>query len=135
MWTDILAAEIKPLTVPSASTLRLNLPDFPALLSESGSVRLTMNPLKGGPPSGPVPDGQFFPVIINRAANDVFYALNSRCTHQGCVVPTLDASTSRMICPCHGPRMPSMGNGMFRPPDRTDALHRQFDGQDTVVQI
>lgn len=102
VWRDLLAAEIQPLATGNAGILRLRLAEFPALLQASGSVRLGMNPLRGTPPNGPMPNGAFYPVIINRGADNAFLALSSRCPHQGCVVDTLDASTDRMTCPCHG---------------------------------
>src|SRR5437016_11559224 len=71
-WTSIFAAEIQPLAVSSTGTLRLRLRDFPALLQESGSVRLGINPLRGSPPSGPMPNGQFYPVVINRGPANAF---------------------------------------------------------------
>lgn len=101
-WTNVLAAEVQPLSTSTVGLLKLKVSDFPALQAESGSVRLTINPLRGGPPTGPTPNGQFYPVIINRGANNAFYALNSRCTHQNCVVDPMDASTNQMFCPCHG---------------------------------
>jgi Rieske Fe-S protein len=136
-WTDILAAEIKPLATSNVGILRLNLQDFPALLNESGSVRLALNPLRGGPPSGPVPDGQFYPVIINRAANNVFYALNSKCAHEGCAVDPFDASSNAVICPCHGSTYAIDGKRLSGPaPSGLTRYTVNFDGQDTVqVQI
>jgi nitrite reductase/ring-hydroxylating ferredoxin subunit len=102
VWTHLLAAEIVPLSSGNLGALRLKLAEFPALLEPSGSVRLGVNPLRGTPPNGPMPNGSFYPVIINRDANNNFFALNSRCTHQGCVVDPLDPSDNRMTCPCHG---------------------------------
>src|SRR5258705_3736637 len=67
-WTDVWAAEIKPLAATAVGSLQINLQDFPALLNESGSVRIGINPLRGNPPSGPTPNGQFYPVVINRSA-------------------------------------------------------------------
>lgn len=97
-WTDVLAAEIRTLSVTTTGTLRLKPSKFPALQNESGSVRLAINPLR---PSL-LPDGQFYPVIINRGPNNTFYALNSRCTHENCAVDPMDAFTNQMTCPCHG---------------------------------
>ncbi len=137
VWTDILAAEISPLAVASTGTLRIKLPDFPALLSESGSVRLGINPLRGFPPAGPMPNGQFYPVIINRGANNTFYALNSRCTHQSCVVDPMDASSNQINCPCHGSVFAVDGKRLGGP--ATGALAKytlKFNGQDALeVQI
>jgi len=135
--TDIVAAEIIPLATSSTGTLRLKLSNFPALANEFGSVRLIINPLIGGPPNGPRPDGQFYPVIINRAANNTFYALNSRCTHQNCVVDPLDPSINQMICPCHGSVFAIDGRRVSG--QATSALTRymvRFDGTNTLeVQI
>jgi nitrite reductase/ring-hydroxylating ferredoxin subunit len=100
-WNAIFAAEITSLAASSVGILRLRLADFPALLNESGSVRLGINPLRGSPPSGPLPDGQFYPVIINRGPNNTFYALNSRCTHLNCTVDAMN-SFNLVTCPCHG---------------------------------
>ena len=136
-WTSILAAEIRPLAAATAGTLRLNLQDFPVLLSESGSVRLGINALRGTPPNGPMPNGQFYPVIINRAANDTFYALSSRCTHQGCVVDPLDSSADRMTCPCHGSIYAIDGKRVSGPaPSALTRYTVTFDGQNRIeVQI
>jgi len=132
-WTQILAAEITPSAASTAGTLQINLQDFPVLLSESGSVRLGINPLRGSPPNGPMPNGQFYPVIINRGASDTFHALSSRCTHQGCVVDTLDSSTERMACPCHDSMYAIDGRRVSGP--ASSALTRYpatYDGQDLL---
>jgi len=135
-WTDILAAEIQPLAASTAGTLRLKLPDFPSLLQESGSVRLGFNPLRDTA-SGPMPNGRFYPVIINRGPNDTFFALNSRCTHQGCVVPALDPSDNRITCSCHGSIYGIDGRRLSG--QATSSLGRyavNFDGQRALsVQI
>src|SRR5687768_9673014 len=83
-WKGVFAAEIQTLTAVSAGTLRVKLDDFPALLNEFGSLRLAIVPLRGD-----LPNGQFYPVIINRGPNNMFHALSSRCTHEGCVVGPL----------------------------------------------
>ncbi len=136
-WTNILAAEIKPLAVSSTGTLRIKLPDFPALLQESGSVRLGINPLRGDPPSGPMPDGQFYPVVINRGPDNKFFALNSRCTHQGCAVDAMDPSSNLITCPCHGSIYSIEGRRISGPaPSSLTKYAVSFDGQDTLqVQI
>ena len=136
-WTDLVAAEIQPLAAANTGTLRIKLSDFPALLSESGSVRLLINPLRGGPPTGPTPNGSFYPVIINRGPNDTFFALNSRCTHQGCVVDPLDPFTNRMTCPCHGSVFGIDGRRISgQASTRLTAYTVKFHGQDALeIQI
>jgi Rieske Fe-S protein len=132
-WTSILAAEISAAAASTAGTLRLNLQDFPVLLNESGSVRLGINALRGSPPNGPMPDGQFYPVIINRGANDTFYALSSRCTHQGCVVDPLDSSTDQINCPCHGSAYAIDGKRVSGPaPSSLTRYTVTFDGQNEL---
>lgn len=131
-WKGIFAAEITPQAASTLGTLRLKLSDFPALLNESGSVRLGVNPLKGGPPSGPTPDGSFYPVIINRGANNTFYALSSRCPHQGCTVNPMDFS-NEITCPCHGSFFAIDGKRLGGPAPGPLAKYTiSFDGQDTL---
>jgi len=132
-WSRVFAAEIKPLAASSTfGTLRLNLPDYPALLNESGSVRLGIVPFNGN-----LPNGQFYPVIINRGPNNTFHALNSRCTHEGCVVGPLDSSDNRMTCPCHGSMFAIDGRRVAGPASGTLARFTvKFDGQERLeVQI
>ncbi|MBI4658390.1 MAG: Rieske (2Fe-2S) protein [Verrucomicrobia bacterium] len=132
-WTDLVAAEIRLMSTSTTGTLRLKLSNFPALQSEFGSVRLAINPLR----ADLMPDGQFYPVIINRGPNDTFYALNSRCTHQGCTVDPLDASTNQIFCQCHGSVYAIDGRRLAGP--ATGSLSRytiKFDGRDLLeVQI
>ena len=132
-WTQVLAAEVGLASTGTTGILRINLGNFPALLSESGSVRLAINPLR----RDLLPDGQFYPVIINRGPNNVFYALNSRCTHESCTVDPMDAASNRMTCPCHGSVFGIDGRRLVGP--ALTALSRYtltFDGQETLaIQI
>ncbi|MBM3839516.1 MAG: Rieske (2Fe-2S) protein [Verrucomicrobia bacterium] len=132
-WTDTLASEIRTLSVSTTGTLRLKLSSFPALQNESGSVRLALNPLR----ADLMPDGQFYPVIINRGPNNTFFALNSRCTHQQCTVDPMNAFTNQMLCQCHGSifgidgrRISGLASGAL------SKYTIQFDGSDLLqVQI
>jgi Rieske Fe-S protein len=127
-WTQLMAAEIKPMAQNSTGILRVNLQDFPALMNELGSVRLKINPL-----SGNFPDGPFYPVIINRDSDDTFHALNSRCTHQNCVVPTFDSSNNRMTCPCHFSQYAIDGRRISGPaPSDLTKYNVTFDGENLL---
>ena len=95
-WTNVAASEITPLAT-TVGTLRIRLQDFPALQGDFGSARIAINPTNGD--IGP--NGTFYPVIVNRGTNNAFFAVNSRCTHQGCIVGAMDPS-GFMTCPCHG---------------------------------
>src|SRR5262249_14020877 len=100
-------------------------------------VRLGINPLRGSPPSGPTPNGQFYPVVINRGANNAFFALNSKCSHQGCAVDAMDSSSNLITCPCHGSIYSIEGRRISGPaPASLTKYTVSFDGQDTLqVQI
>jgi Rieske Fe-S protein len=104
-WMATLVAACDPVA-PGAGILRVKISSFPTLANPNGSVRLLLNPATQNGPSG-----FFYPVIINRGQNDQFFALNSRCTHQGCVVPTFNGTAS--ICPCHGSRYAIDGSIIF----------------------
>lgn len=133
-WSELFAAEVQSPAASSTGTLRIKLGDFPALLTESGSVRLLINPLTGSPPSGPRPVGSFYPVIINRGPNNTFHALNSRCTHQNCVVDPLDPFTNEMTCPCHGSVFALDGRRLRgQATTRLTAYAAHFDGHDTLL--
>jgi Rieske Fe-S protein len=136
-WSDLFAAEVQAPAATTTGTLRITLSQFPALLSESGSVRLLINPLTGGPPTGPRPIGSFYPVILNRGPNNTFYALSSRCTHQNCTVDPMDPFTNEMTCPCHGSVFAIDGRRLRGlASSRLTAYTARFDGHDTLaVQI
>jgi Rieske Fe-S protein len=107
-WTETVVAQL----LPKGGVLRLNLGDFPALQSDFGSVRIGTNPVVPAPspgapacrkPLNTIPD--LYPVIINRAPGNKFFALNSACTHEACAVARFGGGTTGfMQCPGHGTR-------------------------------
>ena len=102
-WVGTVVAEVQSSAGLDKGILRLTVSDFPALLRDFGSVRLGTSPIVSGV-SGPRPSGLFYPVIINRAPGPVFYAVSAECTHEGCAVPTFNATQKYIQCPCHGSR-------------------------------
>ena len=138
-WKTLVAGEVGLESAPATTgLLRLKLSDFPALLTESGSVRIGINGLRGSPPSGPTPDGQFYPILVNRGPNNAFFALNTRCTHQGCAVDPMDASSNEISCPCHGSVYAIDGKRISGPASSglTKYAGVLFDGVDTVsIQV
>jgi Rieske Fe-S protein len=136
-WEDWFTAEVQAATDPALGSLQIKLSDFPALQEEFGSVRFIINPLTGRPPDGPRPNGQFYPIIINRGTGNAFYALNSKCTHELCVVPPLDEELHEMVCVCHGSRFAIDGAriaGLALAPMARYTI--TFDGQNTLtIQI
>ncbi len=97
-WCATVLAACQPAT-QTGGILRVKLSDFPALQGANGSVRLALNPFSEVGPSG-----SFYPVLVNRGTNNQFFALNTRCTHQFCVVPPFDVGSGASVCPCHGSR-------------------------------
>ena len=63
----------------TTGSLRVKLQDFPALQTESGSVRIAINPVNGNQS----PSGTFYPVIINRVRTTYFI----RSVHGACIKP------------------------------------------------
>jgi nitrite reductase/ring-hydroxylating ferredoxin subunit len=129
-WLGTLLADCRP-TLPGDGVLRVNVADFPALAGENGSVRLAFNPFTVSGPSGP-----FYPILINRGANNRFYTLSTQCQHQFCVVPPFNASAGASTCPCHGSQY-SIDGSVLRGPTTKPliAYSNSFDGSTLCVEI
>jgi Rieske Fe-S protein len=98
-WGGTLLGDIQPQSRPGVGLVRLTLSDFPTLANELGSVRVGTSSL-----AGDFPRGLFYPILINRAAANHFYALSSECTHEGCVVRPFSRTANASQCPCHQSR-------------------------------
>lgn len=120
-----------------AGILRIRLSDWPALQSPLGSIQLGVHPISGW---DPLPEGFIYPVTINRGAEGEFYAINSECSHNSCIVPIWDADFFAMRCPCHFSEYAIDGSliiGADGNPDQ-DPLRRyeiSFDGDDTLTIV
>jgi Rieske Fe-S protein len=128
-WAATLLATLAGENSAIAATsgdLVLQLTSFPALLEPFGSVRVSVNPLSTG-----YPDGNFYPIVINRDDNNAFYAVSSNCPHRGCVVAPFNGYV--IECPCHGSQFAIDGT-VVSPPASTDLLKYavSFDGVDTL---
>jgi Rieske Fe-S protein len=100
LWRGAVFGAVQPTGAGNVGRFSISLDDFPALKNEFRSIRLSVNPLTGG--SEPFPDGDFYPILINRGERDQFFALDSACRHAGCVVPSFEEASSGSVCPCHG---------------------------------
>lgn len=126
-WQASVLADI---TSSNVGVLRVKLSDYPALLQDFGSVRLGLNPINN--PFGPL--GAFYPILINRQTSEIFYALDTFCTHAGCIVPPFSESDGGIICPCHGSGYGIDGRILNGP--TVSPLTRYpvtFDGVDTLA--
>ena len=97
-WFATLLADCTASTT-TAGILRVKVSDFPALQSDNGSVRLLFHPINAS--SNLPANSSFYPVLINRVAAGQFLALNTRCSHQSCVVPPFNPANGSSTCPCH----------------------------------
>ena len=119
----------EPQPSPGTGFFRVRVSDYPPLLQDFGSVRLGFNPMDFA-----LPRGAFYPVIINHETGPIFYALDSYCSHAGCVVPAYDESEGAIRCPCHGSAYAfdgSLINGPASNPLRR--FQHTFDGVDTLT--
>lgn len=108
--------------------LRLKLSDYPALQTENGSVRLTINPFTEGTVLG----SGLYPIFVNRGAESQFFAVSSRCTHASCVISKFVSGFS--ICGCHSSLF-GIDGARLGPP-ATSALTAypvNFDGNDSLT--
>jgi Rieske Fe-S protein len=100
-WRAAVLAQATPAAGVNLGTLPVRISEYPSLAQEFGSVRLGLNPIYSDS-SGPI--GFFYPILINRGLGNTFYAMDSGCSHAGCVVPPFDVIENAMVCPCHGSR-------------------------------
>lgn len=128
-WTRTLLAEVKPPKRPTSGLLRLRVSEFPALKNDFGSVRIGTSALAGNEPKG-----LFYPILINRAPGGRFYALNSECTHAGCVVRPYNQNSTSCACPCHGSRFAIDGKRLSGPAFFPLLQYEvDFDGADSLI--
>ena len=129
-WTAPLLADIQVASNPTGALFLARISDHPALQMDYGSVRIGTSPIQ----SDHYPSGLFYPVLINRAPNNQFYALDAQCTHAGCTVPVFDARAQYSECPCHGSRYGVDGRLLRGPagfPLRQFKMN--FDGRDQLT--
>ena len=89
-WFGTILADVQALSASEVGIFRMNLDDFPALKTDSGSVRLKVAGMSSS----------FAEIIVTRTTGPVFNAVTSICTHQGCIVNTFNGAV--LPCPCHG---------------------------------
>jgi nitrite reductase/ring-hydroxylating ferredoxin subunit len=99
LWQQDLLAHCEPLAGQPDGVFKVRVTDYPALAEAYGSVRLGLNPVY---PDNTFPNGDFYPILINRGASDDYYVLDCECRHEGCVVPTFSTSEFCIQCQCHG---------------------------------
>lgn len=63
-----------------------------------------------------LPDGSDDPILVLTDASGSVTALSSTCTHLGC---TVEAETTRLVCPCHGSTFDRAGRVLKGPAERS----------------
>ncbi|HVY68827.1 MAG TPA: Rieske 2Fe-2S domain-containing protein [Verrucomicrobiae bacterium] len=127
-WFGTLLADVRPVGDDEISQLRLKVSDFPALKNANGSVRIGGSRIVSDFPLGQ------YPLLITRGANNQFFALNSRCSHEDCAVRSYSASARSYTCPCHNSRYAMDGSVIVGPASFPLTSYKiTFDGNDQLV--
>ena len=131
-WRGAFLAQAAPAAGPDVGILKVRLSDYPSLLNEFGSVRLGMNPID---PDTQYPAGFFYPILVNRGSGNEFYALDTYCHHEGCVVPPYDAFEGKITCPCHQSMYAIDGTLISDGPASgpLDRFNLTYDGDETLT--
>src|SRR6476646_5159716 len=130
LWRQDLLAHCDPSPGLLDGTFKVRVSDYPALGQAYGSVRLGLNPVSD------FPDGDFYPILINRDVSNNFYVLDCECRHQSCVVPTFSISEFCIHCECHGSQYWIDGSVLNGP--ATDPLFSypfEYDGQYLTIHV
>jgi nitrite reductase/ring-hydroxylating ferredoxin subunit len=130
LWRQDLLAHCDPGPGLSDGVFKIRVSDYPALGQAYGSVRLGLNPVSS------YPDGDFYPILINRGASNDFYVLDCECRHESCVVPTFDMSLFCIQCECHGSQYWIDGSLLNGPAaDPLFSYPFEYDGQYLTIHI
>lgn len=127
-WRATVLAQPLPSGV---GVFKVKVSDYPPLQIDYGSVRLGFNPIDLFGPFG-----AFYPIVINRESATTFYALDTQCSHAGCVVPPYDEAEGAIRCLCHGSLYALDGSLLGGP--ASNPLRRYpatFDGETLSIQI
>jgi Rieske Fe-S protein len=120
---SLFLAEVQAQMPSNIGIFKMDLNNYPVLRNTFGSVRLRVT---GMPASFPN-------IVVTRVANNQFFAVTSRCTHEGCTIGTYSTTISAIECPCHGSRFAADGavvNGPAALPLTQYAT--QYDGLDLL---
>jgi Rieske Fe-S protein len=129
-WQTPLLAALTPPPTDQPAVLKLNVADYPHLQTIPGSLRLAVNPITPNPDSYPL--GLFYPVLITRVSETQFYAMDSQCSHAGCVVSSIEYG--RLPCLCHGSQYALDGTVVQGPANQSLRRYElEYDGVGTLT--
>jgi len=131
LWQREVLAYCEPIPGQPEGVFKIRLSDYPALLQSWGSVRIGLNPVTSG---DPYPDGDFYPILINRDDAGKFYVLDCECRHQSCVVPPFNLADGGIHCQCHGSLYWIDGSVLNGPAGSPlGAYQFEYDGNNTLT--
>jgi Rieske Fe-S protein len=122
LWKARLLADVGP--GDGVGRIVIKVSDYPALANQFGSVRFQFLGAESGT----------FPFALNRADETTFYAVDTRCTHAGCLVNQFEPTQFAMVCDCHGSEY-SISGQVINGPAFNDLFRYNvaFDGIDKVT--
>ncbi len=113
------ATQLTPSTRESA-IIPIRVSQFAGLDQVGGSISLYFSEFR-------------YPIVINRADTDVFFALDPTCTHQGCQVGNYNRDAYYMECDCHGSLYTIEGRVALGPAQEDLSVYpSRFDGDDLL---
>jgi Rieske Fe-S protein len=131
LWQREVLAYCELIPDQPQGVFKVRVSDYPALLQSWGSVRIGVNPVTGG---DPFPDGDFYPILINRDDAGKFYVLDCECRHQSCVVPPFNLADGGIHCQCHGSLYWVDGSVLNGPAATAlGAYQFEYDGNDILT--
>ncbi len=129
-WRNPLLLDLEAAPAAEQGTVRLTLTEFPVLQQDLGSVRLTPNPVG----QDHFPQGNLYPLLVNRAPGGTFYAMSAECSHAHCVVDSYDELEQGLRCPCHRSLYGLDGAVLIGPAKRAlKSYPVSFDGRETLT--
>ncbi|MEQ1843308.1 MAG: Rieske (2Fe-2S) protein [Verrucomicrobiales bacterium] len=129
LWTARLLADIGPDGEPVAR-IPIKITDYPALQNSLGSVQFKFTATID------LPAPLYYPFTLTRSEDNQFFAVDTRCSHQGCVVDAYSESQFAMICQCHGSEYSYRGEVITGPANfDLQRYATEFDGLDTVTVL
>lgn len=98
LWTGRILADVT--AGANVGEVKLKVGDYPGLAAAGGSVQFKFN-------NGSL--GAYYPFTVSRDAGDVFYAVDTNCTHEDEIVGPYVSANGFMECPRHFSRFTISG--------------------------
>ena len=96
-WSDVVASEIESINATNTGILHIRISDFASIAS-----RFRLSPFRDYFHQWKQRSSYRcnYLIIINKT-NNTFFAVSSKCTHEGCIVEKMSNANLKMTCLCH----------------------------------